>query len=102
MMEPLERKRLIKQILWDYSIPVEDVEALLKGEREMAGHYTREMIFQKIIESYPWFTVIQLFKPQEIKELLTHQVIGKLRSPSLRQKYEFVRNRLHETLPASG
>lgn len=101
-MEPSERRRLIKQLLWDYSIPVEDVEALLNGERDAVGHYTKEMIFQKIIESYPWFTVIQLFKPQEIKELLTHQVIGKLRSPSLRKKYEFVRDRLHQTLPASG
>ncbi len=101
-MEPSERRRLIKQVLWDYSIPVEDIEALLDGERDFAGHYTREIIFRKIIESYPWFTVIQLFNPQEIKELLTHQVIGKLRSPSLRKKYEFVRNRLHQTLPASG
>ncbi|KAF0238183.1 MAG: hypothetical protein FD181_1391 [Prolixibacteraceae bacterium] len=60
------------------------------------------MLFLKIIESYPWFTVVQLFNPTEIKHLLTDQVINKLRSPSLRQKYEFVQKRLQQIIPTTG
>ncbi|MGV8090529.1 MAG: hypothetical protein AB2L24_01510 [Mangrovibacterium sp.] len=101
-MEPTEKNKLLKQILWDYNIPVEEIEAVLKGEKKLAGHYTREMLFQKIIESYPWFTVIQLFTPNEIKNLLTPQIISKLRSPSLRRKYEFVKKRLQEVIPITG
>jgi hypothetical protein len=101
-MNTSETQKLLKQILWDYNIPLEEIEAVLKGEKKTAGHYTREMLFLKIIESYPWFTIIQLFTPNEIKYLLTSQTISKLRSPSLRQKYEFVQKRLQQIIPVTG
>ena len=101
-MEIVDRQKLLKQILWDYNIPAEDIEAVLKNENNTARHYNREMLFLKVIESYPWFTVIQIFSPAEIQNLLSHQVISKLRSPSLRKKYEFVQKRLHQIIPTSG
>lgn len=101
-METTEKKQLLNQILWDYNIPTEDIEAVLKGEKKLAGHYTREMLFQRMLESYSWFTIIQLFTPIDIQYLLTSQAISKLRSPSLRQKYEFVQKRLHQIIPAAG
>jgi hypothetical protein len=100
-MEATEKNKLLNQILWDYNISPEDIEAVLKGKKKFAGHYSREMLFQKLIESYSWFTIIQLFTPNEIQNLLTSQVISKLRSPSLRQKYEFVQKRLHQIIPAT-
>ena len=101
-MEITEKNKILNQILWDYNIPTEDVEAVLKGEKKHAGHYTREMLFQKMIESYSWFTIVQLFTPTDIQYLLTSQVISKLRSPSLRQKYEFVQKRLQQIIPVTG
>ena len=101
-MEEIEKNKLLNQILWDYNISVEDIEAVLKSEKKLAGHYTREMLFRKMIESYSWFTIIQLITPKEIQSLLTSQTISKLRSPSLRQKYEFVQKRLHQIIPVAG
>jgi len=101
-MNTPERQKLINQILWDYTISDRDIDALMLGEIKMAGHYTREMIFLRLIESYSWFTILQLFTPVDIQHILTNQLISKLRSPSLRQKYEFVRKRLQQTLPAPG
>ena len=101
-METAERRKLLKQILWDYNLPEEEIEGVFKDENKTVKHYNREMLFLKIIESYPWFTVIQLFEPTEIKILLTTQVIKKLRSQSLRQKYEFVQKRLQQITPAAG
>jgi len=100
-METTDKNKILNQILWDYNISIVDIEAVLNGEKKLAGHYTREMLFQKMIESYSWFTIIQLFTPIEIKYLLTSQVISKLRSPSLRQKYEFVQKRLHQIIPVA-
>lgn len=100
-METTERNRLLNQIIWDYNISTEDLEAVLKGEKKLAGHFTREMLFQKMIESYSWFTIIQFFSPNEIQYLLTTQTISKLRSQSLRQKYEFVQKRLHQIIPVA-
>ena len=101
-MKESERNILINQILWDYQIAAEDVEAVLRGEIKWAGHYNQEMIFLKIIESYSWFTILQIFTPEEIKHLLTTQVINKLRTPSLRRKYEFAQKRLQQIIPAAG
>jgi hypothetical protein len=101
-MDTAEKNKLFKQILWDYDIPPEEIEAVLKGEKHLAGHYTREMLFQKIVESYSWFTIIQLFSPNEIQLLLTSQTISKLRSPALRKKYEFIQKRLHQVISVTG
>ena len=101
-MEATKRNSLLKQILWDYAISVEDIEAVLQGDKKQAGHYNQEMIFLKILESYPWYTILQLFSPIQIKYLLTDQVIKKLRSPSLRIKYEFVQQRLQQVIPTAG
>ncbi len=101
-MESAEKKRLFEQIMWDYNIPPEDIEAVFEGKQTHAGHYTRETLFLKLLESYSWFTILQLFTISEIQELLTGSTINKLRSKSLRTKYEFVQKRLQEIISASG
>lgn len=101
-METTEKNKLLNQILWDYNISIEELEDVLTGKKTKAGHYTLEMLFQKMIETYSWFTIIQLFTPNDIQFLLTNQTISKLRSPSLRKKYEFVQKRLHQIIPAAG
>ena len=95
-MEQQERNRLLKQIMWDYNIPVEDVEALLSGNKVKAGHYSLETLFKKMLESYSWFTILQIFTPDEIKSLLTDEVVNGLKSTSLRKKYNFVKQRLQQ------
>ena len=101
-MDKLEKRRLFRQIIWDYNIPEEEIEAVLDGRKDQAGHYTRKMLFRKILETYPWFTIVQLFSRNEIQNLLTDDVIEKLRIPSLRTQYEFVQKRLREVIPVSG
>ena len=101
-MNASERNKLLDQILWDYNVVPEDVDAVLMGEKNEVGHYNQEIIFQKLLESYSWFTIVQILPPDQIKKLLSNRVINKLRSPSLRQKYEFVQRRLQEVIPSSG
>jgi hypothetical protein len=48
-MDEAEKNKIFKQILWDYNIPPEEIEDVLKGKKNLVGHYTREMIFQKIM-----------------------------------------------------
>lgn len=101
-METAKRHTVLKQILWDYNISAEDIEAVLRGDKKPAGHNNQEMIFLKILESYFWYTPLDIFSPIQIKELLTNQVVKKLRSPSLRLKYEFVKQRLQQIIPTAG
>ncbi len=101
-MDTAEKNKLLKQIVWDYDIPPEEIQAVFNGKKISVGHYTRETLFLKLIESYSWFTIIQLFTVNEIQVLLTNGTIAKLRSPSLRKKYEFVQKRLQQIIPIAG
>ncbi len=97
-MEQLDKSKFLSQIMWDYNIPVADIEALLSGRKEIAGHYTRKSLFKKLLESYSWYTILQVFTPVEINNLLTDDTINGLRSPSLKKKYGFVKKRLQEII----
>jgi len=55
-----------------------------------------------MLETYPWFTIVQVFTADEIKSLLTSRVVTRLRTESLRKKYAFVRDRLQQIIPAAG
>ena len=101
-MDQKEKIKIYEQLIWDYSIPPEDIEAVLKGDKPNAGHFTQERLFIRLLETYPWFTIIQLFTVEEIQILLTSRVVSRLRSASLRKKYEFVRTRLQQIIPAAG
>ena len=100
-MNNAERHKLFRQIMWDYDISAVEVDEVLKGRRDMAGHYDKQAIFIKLLESFSWFTIVQLFSPGELRQLLTQDVIKRLRFKSLRTKYEFVQKRLQTLVPVS-
>ena len=87
--------------MWDYNISAVDVEAVLHGKKETAGHYNKQAVFVKLLESFSWFTIVQLFSPAELRKLLTADVVKKLRFKSLRTKYEFVQKRLQTIVPVA-
>ena len=86
-MDKKERMKIYEQLSWDYSISPENIEAVLRGEKVHAGHFTREKLFIRLLETYPWFTIIQLFTIDEIKKSTVEKCYhSSLRSPSLRKK----------------
>jgi len=93
---------LMRGLMWDYHYPPEHCLAVLEGEREYAGHYDEKKLFRKLLESYPWFTVLNIIPPERIRELLTKDVVQSLRFESLRKKYEFIRDRLPKALQRTG
>lgn len=101
MPNPFPRKKkleLMKSLMWDYNIPPEHCLEVLEGKREKAGHYNEKTLFRKLLESYRWFTILKILSLKRIAELLTTDVISSLRFKSLRNNYEFVRQRLHKPL----
>lgn len=61
-MNKQQRYKVLQSIMWDYSISPGDMEKLLNGKIEKAGHYTREKLFAKdahrfaMVYYYPAFT----------------------------------------------
>ena len=97
-----ERYKIFRQVIWDYNISAEDVDNMLLGRSETAGHYDKQAILVKLLESFSWFTVVKLFSPEDLRQLLSDDVIRRLRFKSLRKKYEFVQKRLQQIVPAAG
>ena len=85
--------------MWDYSVSPGDMEKLLEGKIDKAGHYTREMLFAKMLNGLPWYTIIQLLPVKDVKAMLTDEVIGTLWPKSVQKQYEYVRKRLQEAIP---
>ena len=102
LMNKQKRHIALQSVMWDYAISVTDMEKLLDGNTDKAGHYTREKLFGKILSGLPWFTVIQLLPVGEIKKMLTDEFIEQLWPDSVKEQYRYVKKRLQETLSDSG
>jgi len=101
-MDRQQRHKVLKAIMWDYAISPNDMEDLLDGKIVRAGHYTREKLFAKMLIGLPWYTIIQLLPVEDVKEMLTSEVIAVLWPKSVQKQYEYVRKRLQEALPDPG
>ena len=95
------KEKIYRQLMWDYNISPEEVDKLIKGEAKFAGHYDINNLFRKMLESFPWFIILQIFEIDVIQKLLTDKTINKLRMPDLRNKYKYVKNRLQEIIPTA-
>ncbi|MFA7026197.1 MAG: hypothetical protein WC176_10075 [Candidatus Cloacimonadaceae bacterium] len=85
-------------LMWDYNISAQDSYEVLIGSKPMAGHYDQFSLFRKMLETFPWFTIMELLPLPRIKELLVDQVTTKLRSKQLQKRYEYIRDRLSATI----
>ena len=101
-MDKQHRHKVLQSVMWDYSVSASDMEKLLDGKIDKAGHYTREKLFAKMLIGLPWYTIIQLLPVENVKDMLTDEVIAVLWPKSVQKQYEYVRNRLQEALPDSG
>lgn len=101
-MNKSQKINLLKRISWDHNIPAEELYELSLGRRAYVGHYDKSKLFIRMLETYPWFTLIRFYPVNEIAFLLNEKNINQLRQPSLKKKYEFVKKRLQEIIPTSG
>jgi hypothetical protein len=89
---------IYRQIMWDYPIPKEDLEKLLSGETDHAGHYTPDTLFVKMLQSVSWFSIIKILGKENVLKLLTPENIKKLRFKSLQNQFTYVKSRLLEII----
>ncbi|MEX0681615.1 MAG: hypothetical protein WD097_09560 [Balneolales bacterium] len=101
-MDRTEKISFMKSLMWDYELSPEHCLEVLEGKRKTAGHYNAEMLFQKLIESYRWFTVLKILSPDRIYELLTEDVLDKLRNKKLAEHYRFLKSELQRELQITG
>jgi hypothetical protein len=89
-----EKAKLLSNLLWDTNQNVNEIWPVYEGTVEKIGYIDKTFLFKRTLESYSWFTVLELFPIHEVKIRLTKELILKLRSQSLQKKYLF----LHDLL----
>ena len=83
-----EQYRCLKRINWDYAISVEDIYAVIKGEKSHAGHWDFDHLLVRMLERLGWYDLLDLLGRETIQEKLVPEILRQIRSPEKREKYE--------------
>jgi hypothetical protein len=93
-----EKLILMQKLMWDYNIPAEHCLEVLEGKRDKAGHYNDSSLFRKLIESFPFYTVLEILPEERILSMITEENLKLLRFKSLSKRYAFIRSRLQNPI----
>ncbi len=91
MADP-ELVRIAKTIVWHYKHDPEELAEVLSGERERVGQFDKQRLFVRMLTRLPWHRTVTALGIEEVKRLLTPEVIAMLWPPGLRESYARVRS----------
>jgi hypothetical protein len=102
-IEQEQIKKTLKPILWDYQIDPCDFFDVAIGKKVRTGTFDQAKALIRMLERLSWYDLVNLLGIDGLAELLTKEVISRIRIKELRDKYEFARKILHkETVSFSG
>lgn len=92
-----EIKQKLKAAFWDTNISENDLFLILTGNlNEKKFHIDKNFIYSRILNTYDWFTILQIFKLDDLENMLKDEVLNKLFPRILKNKYLYVRRILFE------
>ncbi len=99
-----EKKRnALLNIFWDYNTDLLPLEKIIKRDLKSIDDYEFKLILNRMLERLNWYELLDILGIDLIKQLLTPEIIGKLRNEGLKERYETIRRILFkEPLPVSG
>lgn len=92
-----EIKQKLKAAFWDTNISENDLYFIFSGNlNEKKYHIDKNFIYSRILNTYDWFTILQMFKMNDLENLLKDDVLNMLYPRVLKNKYLYVRRILFE------
>lgn len=103
MMLPIpEIKKRLKMAFWDYHYSADDLYNVLYHDAQI-DYLTKARIYQRLMETYSWYKLLELVPLENISPVLNSDIIKRLRSKALQERYFHVARILRETtLPITG
>ena len=102
MIVESDKYTILKKIFWDYNIDEKDIYEFINSNQKNLYHFTKEMLYKRILERLTWYEILDCFSIDIIKQMLDKSIINTLRTQSMREKYDYTRRILfNETLPIS-
>lgn len=88
-------KDILKPVLWDYNINVNDFYDVATGVRERVGGFDQQRALVRVFERLDWYDILEVFGIQFVEEHLTPDIISRIRFADLRKRYDIIRRILH-------
>lgn len=82
------REEILKRINWDYNYSILEIDSFIKEK----NFFDKKPFLIKLLKSVSWYNILQAFSKQEIKEMLSEEVVDNLHIESLRKKYTYARH----------
>ena len=89
-----EIKRELKRIVWDYAIDEETLVSIFQGDTHTFS-LKKEKLYSRLLISTKWYRLLDLIGIEGVKELLTDEVINFIWIKDIREKFLYVKERLH-------
>ena len=87
----MDREKIIQNLdraFWDVKHDPEALYLLLMGQKTQDGGMDRDRLFRRLLETYNWYTLLDMVPPNALPDLLSPKVTGSLRNASLRERYD--------------
>jgi hypothetical protein len=84
-----EKLNLMRSLNWDYLDTHEDMLAVIEGRLETSGAFTQDKLFVRSLERLPWHYVTALWGVENIKELYTPEIAGRIWPKERRYHFDF-------------
>jgi len=92
MANPSGIRQYLKPLSWDLNLSEDDLEDLFSGKKNVIRGITSQNIYVKLLSSYNWYTILKIADKEKLREILTDDIITKLKSKALQQKYFYARS----------
>ncbi|MFZ4591291.1 MAG: hypothetical protein ACOYN6_09855 [Ignavibacteria bacterium] len=86
----------LKGYFWDYNFTDEELEKLLSGETEKAGHLDREGLYSRILSSAGWYKIVEIIGLKNMDNALSENVLKRIKSEELKRKLRIAKRILHK------
>ena len=97
MLSTNQIKAKLKQAYWDSNYTPDDLYSLLINNVHQIDGLTREKLCIRLLETYSWYNILDIVPKDRIGELANTNIISKLRNNTLKKRYEFISQLLHNT-----
>ena len=81
---------LLKRAVWDYDMPSERLLAIFEG-RAATFSMTANKLKARLLMSTAWYTLVDVFGVQKLKEFLSDDVLEGIHIQDVRQKFRNAR-----------
>ncbi|WP_448519582.1 hypothetical protein [Rhodoflexus sp.] len=96
-MEKEEIKKHLKQVFWDLHCDPEELYEVLSKQKNQTGYITVERIYLRLLESYSWYKLLEIVPFTQLPEMLSENIISRLRANALKERYKHVARILRKT-----